>query len=118
MLRYATCLLPALALLASAKDPNSTVLNEWPMVMVHDAATTYLEGGFLHQVREKECCVVVLYSRTSIDCAVCDARVCGVVRAVVLRPRLLRPLTRASYSLFPPSTASTQLLHSFLHSLN
>ena len=61
MLRYATCLLPALALLASAKDPNSTVLNEWPMVMVHDAATTYLEGGFLHQVRERVLCCCAVY---------------------------------------------------------
>ena len=25
------------------KDPNSTVLNRWPMVMAHDAATTYLD---------------------------------------------------------------------------
>ena len=77
-LRYATCLLPALALLASAKDPNSTVLNEWPMVMVHDAATTYLEGGFLHQVREKECCVVVLYTAVRVLIVLYVMRVCVV----------------------------------------
>jgi len=32
------------------KSPDQTVLNEWPMIMVHDAATTYLEGGFFHQI--------------------------------------------------------------------
>ena len=32
------------------KDPATTVVNEWPMIMVHDAATTYLAGGLLHQV--------------------------------------------------------------------
>eukprot|EP00656_Telonema_subtile_P050185 TRINITY_DN6435_c0_g1_i1.p1 TRINITY_DN6435_c0_g1~~TRINITY_DN6435_c0_g1_i1.p1 ORF type:complete len:339 (+),score=82.65 TRINITY_DN6435_c0_g1_i1:142-1158(+) len=37
-------------LLVSAKSPDTTVLNEWPMLMVHDAATTYLKGGLLHQV--------------------------------------------------------------------
>lgn len=26
-----------------AKDPNQTVLNEWPMIMAHDASTTYLD---------------------------------------------------------------------------
>ena len=41
-----------LAATASAKDPATTVLNEWPMIMVHDAATTYLEGGILHQVND------------------------------------------------------------------
>lgn len=30
-----------------AKNPNTTVLNEWPMLMVHDAATTYLREGDL-----------------------------------------------------------------------
>eukprot|EP01043_Picozoa_sp_COSAG02_P009355 COSAG02_NODE_316_length_24889_cov_9.418556_3_plen_318_part_00 len=32
---------------ARARDPNTTVLNEWPMIMVHDAATTYLREGHL-----------------------------------------------------------------------
>lgn len=41
-----------LAAFACAKDPATTVLNEWPMIMVHDAATTYLEGGILHQVND------------------------------------------------------------------
>ena len=30
-----------------ARNPNTTVLNEWPMIMVHDAATTYLREGHL-----------------------------------------------------------------------
>ena len=30
-----------------ARNPNTTVLNEWPMIMVHDAATTYLREGRL-----------------------------------------------------------------------
>lgn len=47
-----TCLFLLLLVpqLTLAKSPDSTVLNEWPMIMVHDAATTYLEGGLLHQV--------------------------------------------------------------------
>ena len=32
---------------AHGRDPNTTVLNEWPMIMVHDAATTYLREGHL-----------------------------------------------------------------------
>eukprot|EP01047_Picozoa_sp_COSAG01_P077481 COSAG01_NODE_13967_length_1513_cov_3.613154_2_plen_143_part_00 len=32
---------------AAGKDPNTTLVNEWPMVMVHDAATTYLREGHL-----------------------------------------------------------------------
>jgi len=41
----ATLLLGAAATLA--RNPNTTVLNEWPMIMVHDAATTYLREGHL-----------------------------------------------------------------------
>ena len=38
-----------LVFLAAAK-PDSTVLNEFPMIMVHDAATTYLlAGGIISQ---------------------------------------------------------------------
>jgi hypothetical protein len=33
-----------------SKDPKTTLLAEWPMIMVHDAATTYLEGGVVHPV--------------------------------------------------------------------
>ena len=32
------------------KDVHTTQLNEWPMLMVHNAATTYLPGGILHQI--------------------------------------------------------------------
>jgi len=35
-----------------AKSPATTVLNQWPMVMVHDAATSYLEGGLVHQIND------------------------------------------------------------------
>jgi len=36
----------------TAKSPGSTVLNEWPMIMAHDAATTYLKGGLFHQIND------------------------------------------------------------------
>ena len=45
-------LLAACCAAVSAKDPATTVLNEWPMIMVHDAATTYLQGGVLHQIND------------------------------------------------------------------
>ena len=32
------------------KDPSKTLLTQWPMVFAHDAATSYLKGGLLHQV--------------------------------------------------------------------
>jgi hypothetical protein len=32
------------------KDVTTTPLNEWPMIMVHDAATTYLGGGVFHPI--------------------------------------------------------------------
>jgi hypothetical protein len=32
------------------KDIHTTPLNEWPMIMTHDAATTYLKGGGIHQI--------------------------------------------------------------------
>jgi len=32
------------------KNVETTPLNEWPMIMTHDAATTYLKGGLAHQV--------------------------------------------------------------------
>ena len=101
MLRYSTWLLPALALLASAKDPNSTVLNEWPMVMVHDAATTYLKGGFLHQVREKRAvlCCVCGGARGSHVCGVC---VVGCVYAAPYTASAQHELTRSQ----PPPSAS------------
>ena len=39
-----------LFLAVGAKDPSTTPINEWPMIMAHDAATTYLKGGLLHQI--------------------------------------------------------------------
>ena len=30
------------------KDVTTTPINQWPMIMTHDAATTYLKGGFGH----------------------------------------------------------------------
>ena len=38
--------------MGDGKDPATTLLNEWPIIMAHDAATTYLEGGFLHQIND------------------------------------------------------------------
>lgn len=35
--------------LVTAKDPEKTQLNEWPMVMCHDAATTYLKTGLVNK---------------------------------------------------------------------
>lgn len=51
-MRSESILLAACCAAVSAKDPASTVLNEWPMIMVHDAATTYLQGGLLHQIND------------------------------------------------------------------
>eukprot|EP00946_MAST-07B_sp_MAST-7B-sp1_P002538 g2538.t1 len=34
----------------AAKDPNTTLIHEWPMLMAHDAATTYLKSGLFHPV--------------------------------------------------------------------
>ena len=34
----------------AAKDPNHTLIHEWPMLMAHDAATTYLPSGLLHPI--------------------------------------------------------------------
>ena len=71
-------LAPVIAVLA-AKDPASTVLNEWPMIMVHDAATTYLEGGVLHQIND--------WAKTQVDGGARGELDCGA-RAFDWRPSL------------------------------
>ena len=34
------------------KDPSTTPLTQWPMIFAHDAATSYLPGGLLHQIND------------------------------------------------------------------
>ena len=34
----------------AAKDPNTTLIHEWPLLMAHDAATSVLESGLLHNI--------------------------------------------------------------------
>ena len=53
MFVYALSLIFALFFASSCsglRDPSTTPVNEWPIIMAHDAATTYLEGGLLHQI--------------------------------------------------------------------
>ena len=63
----------------AAKDPATTVLNEWPMIMVHDAATSYLEGGALHQIND--------WAKTQVDGGAQGELNCGA-RAFDWRPSL------------------------------
>jgi hypothetical protein len=60
--------------------PNTSVpLNEWPMIMAHDAATTYLEGGLLHQINN--------WAKTQADGGMHGELVCGA-RAFDWRPKI------------------------------
>lgn len=64
--------------LAFSKDPASTPLNEWPMIMAHDAATTYLhEGSGIAQ-----------WAKTQVDGGTASLLSCGA-RAFDWRPKLL-----------------------------
>lgn len=38
--------------IAVTPDPQTTPFNQWPMIMAHDSATTYLEGGAWHQINQ------------------------------------------------------------------
>ena len=75
-----------LALLAAgpppcrAKDPATTTLNEWPMIMAHDAATTYFPGGLLHPIYN--------WGKTQADGGAAGLLASGA-RALDWRPNLL-----------------------------
>lgn len=64
---------------AAARDPTSTVLNEWPMIMSHDAATTYLE--------KKN--ILNRWAKTQPDGGTATLLDCGA-RAFDWRPKLLK----------------------------
>lgn len=65
--------------LVASKNPATTVLNEWPIIMAHDAATTYLKGGVLHQVND--------WTKTQPDGGPSGLMDCGA-RAFDWRPSL------------------------------
>ena len=52
MFKYSTSILATLLLallpITSAKNASTTYLNQWPMIMSHDAATTYLSSGIFN----------------------------------------------------------------------
>ena len=50
LLLAVTCLFATLRSACPRKDPQSTLINKWPMLMAHDAATTFLEEGLLHPI--------------------------------------------------------------------
>lgn len=66
--------------IASAlRNPNTTTLNEWPMIMAHDAATTYLIGSAIHQINR--------WAKTQPDGGTTQLLNCGA-RAFDWRPLL------------------------------
>lgn len=52
------------------KDPNLTLLTQWPMLQAHDSATTYLPGGLLHPINN--------WAKTQGDGGVKGLLECGV----------------------------------------
>ena len=72
---------PVVAALAAsaAKDPATTPLNEWPMIMAHDAASTYLTAGLAHQVND--------WSKTQQDGGAAGLLDCGA-RMLDWRPKV------------------------------
>ena len=83
----------------AAKDPATTVVNEWPMIMVHDAATSYLKGGTLHQIND--------WAKTQVDGGAQGELNCGA-RAFDWRPSLgsgMRP--GGLYALWPCAPVAT-----------
>lgn len=61
------------------KNTSTTFLNEWPMIMAHDAATTYLKGGFFHQIND--------WTKTQQDGGAAGLLQCGT-RSFDWRPRV------------------------------
>lgn len=74
-------ILAGVAALVAAKDPSTTMLNEWPMIQAHDAATTYLARGKLHPINA--------WTKTQADGGVTGMLDCGA-RAFDWRPRLAK----------------------------
>ena len=66
--------------IAAARSVNTTTLDRWPMIMAHDAATTYLKGGALN--------VVDTWAKTQQDGGAAGLLLCGA-RAFDWRPALL-----------------------------
>eukprot|EP01050_Picozoa_sp_SAG11_P002426 SAG11_NODE_123_length_15805_cov_15.133261_7_plen_137_part_00 len=67
----------AITIQSAAKDPETTPLNEWPMVMCHDAATTYLKTGPVNK-----------WYKTQMDGGVRQELVCGA-RSFDWRPAVV-----------------------------
>ena len=61
------------------RDPATTNVNEWPIIMAHDAATSYLKGGLLHQINN--------WAKTQQDGGPLGMLECGA-RAFDWRPKL------------------------------
>lgn len=75
-----SCAVVASTVVAAAIKPvEITVMNEWPMIMCHDAATTYLPGGVLHPVNN--------WAKTQPDGGTSGLLDCGA-RAFDWRPSL------------------------------
>jgi len=72
-----TVLLAACHTALGAKDPTTTPLNEWPMIMAHDAATTYLKPGLVNN-----------WAKTQADGGARGILDCGA-RGFDWRPKLL-----------------------------
>ena len=75
----------------AAKDPNHTLIHEWPMLMAHDAATTYLPSGLLHPINT--------WAKTQPDGGLPGLLDCGA-RAFDWRPTLLANGTLAMHHAF------------------
>ena len=89
----AAVLLPLLLLLlpypaAARKDPRTTLLNEWPMLMAHDAATTYISQGSVDPLDS--------WTKTQPDGGLAGLFGCGA-RAFDWRPILLKNGTLAMH---------------------
>lgn len=74
---FALCVLVCTQATVFGKDVHTTQLNEWPMLMVHNAATTYLRGGILHPINN--------WAKTQPDGGISGLLDCGA-RAIDWRP--------------------------------
>ena len=55
--------------LVQSKNANITLLTEWPMIMAHDAATTYLPSGLIND-----------FTKTQQDGGISDLVILGITR--------------------------------------
>ena len=87
----AVLLVAAVRVTLAAKDPNRTLVHEWPMIMAHDSATTYLRSGLLHPINR--------WGKTQPDGGLPGLLDCGA-RAFDWRPTLLTNGTLAMHHAF------------------